>query len=226
MPPAAKPRACRAARFAIPPGGGAAWNRAPWQGVEAVTLDHFMGDRPEHMPRVEARVGYDPQALHVIFRVQDRWVRAVTDALHGPVCQDSCVEFFFTPGEDVKAGYFNLEVNCGGTLLLHYQRIPRTNPQPLSAELCAQITVAHTLPGRIEPELQTPVTWCVACRLPLAVLKGFMPVAEPAPGVAWRANFYKCADATSHPHWLTWAKVDRPRPDFHVPECFGTLMFE
>ena len=23
----------------------------------------------------------------------------------------------------------------------------------------------------------------------------------PAPGVVWPANFYKCADASSHPHW-------------------------
>jgi hypothetical protein len=40
------------------------------------------------------------------------------------------------------------------------------------------------------------------------------------------ANFYKCADQTSHPHWLTWASVDYPQPKFHLPEFFGRLVFE
>lgn len=33
-------------------------------------------------------------------------------------------------------------------------------------------------------------------------------------------------DNTSHPHWLTWAPVHSPRPDFHTPRSFGTLEFE
>jgi hypothetical protein len=48
---------------------------------------------------------------------------------------------------------------------------------------------------------------------------------KPAPGVKWRANLYKCADATSHPHWLTWSKVDYNRPNFHLPDYFGELEF-
>ena len=216
----------RVARFVVPPKIDAAWDKAPWSGVESASLDCFMGDKPEHAPRVRVRVGYDPLAVYVIFHVQDRWVRAVTDALHGPVCTDSCVEFFFTPGEDVGAGYFNLEMNCGGVMLLHYQKIPRRDHRPLAAELCAKIGIAHSLPRRVEPEMAEPVTWSVEYRLPLAILSGFMPVAQPGPGVVWRANFFKCADDTSHPHWLTWNKVERPRPDFHVPEYFGRLVFE
>ena len=42
----------------------------------------------------------------------------------------------------------------------------------------------------------------------------------------WRANFYKCADRTSHPHCLTWAPVDFPVPNFHLPRSFGVLEFE
>ena len=47
----------------------------------------------------------------------------------------------------------------------------------------------------------------------------------PEPGVGWRANLYKCADDSSHPHWLTWAHVDNPTPDFHLREFFGILRF-
>ena len=60
----------------------------------------------------------------------------------------------------------------------------------------------------------------------MQILSTYAPVTAPGPGVAWRANFYKCADASSHPHWLTWAPVDWPQPDFHRKEFFGTLVFE
>ena len=58
------------------------------------------------------------------------------------------------------------------------------------------------------------------------ILEKYAQVTHPQPGGIWRANFYKCADKTSHPHWLTWSVVDKPRPDFHVPQFFGILEFE
>ena len=40
-----------------------------------------------------------------------------------------------------------------------------------------------------------------------------------------RANFYKCADKSAHPHFLAWNRVDTPAPDFHRPDFFGELTF-
>ena len=80
-------------------------------------------------------------------------------------------------------------------------------------------------PSRIEPELMEPTTWEVGYRVPWKMLQAYAPVVPPAPGALWRANFYKCADASSHPHWLTWAPVRLPQPDFHRKEFFGFLEF-
>ena len=77
----------------------------------------------------------------------------------------------------------------------------------------------------MEPEIAEPTTWCVEFRIPLSLLEGQTTVTKPGPGVSWRANFYKCGDKTSHPHWLTWAPVGFPKPHFHLPEFFGTLEF-
>ena len=49
---------------------------------------------------------------------------------------------------------------------------------------------------------------------------------KAGPGVTWRANFYKCADHTSHPHWLSWSVIGSGKFEFHVPEYFGTLEFK
>lgn len=203
----------------------ARWNRPPWSAIPALTVDHPAGDKPDHFPRVQARLGYDADAVYVIFRVEDRYVRAVARRHQDSVYKDSCVEFFFVPGKDVANGYFNVEMNCGGIMLFHFQKQPRKDQVQVAPEDLAQMTVAHSMPDRVEPEVQDNVTWTVEYRLPFDILGHYRAAARPAPGTIWRANFYKCGDQTSHPHWLTWSPIRRTPPDFHVPEDFGVLEF-
>ena len=80
------------------------WDKAVWQGVDSLELTHYMGDKPEHFPRVQAKLLYDDESIYVIFRVDDQYVRAVAEQNQDPVCRDSCVEFFFAPGVDLEAG--------------------------------------------------------------------------------------------------------------------------
>ena len=40
-----------------------------------------------------------------------------------------------------------------------------------------------------------------------------------------RGNIYKCGDRTAHPHYLSWAPIGTPSPDFHRPEYFGEVLF-
>jgi len=202
------------------------WDKPAYHAVEPLRLSHFMGERPEHVPVVQAKLLYDRDALYVMFQVADRYVRAVARAHQDAVCRDSCVEFFFTPGEDLAVGYFNLEMNCGGTVLFHHQVVPRQGSVEIDAADVARIDIAHSLPRIVDPEIAKPVSWTVEYRLPVDILgKYAASVQRPAPGVRWRGNFYKCADATSHPHWLTWSPVDYPRPDFHRPMSFGMIEF-
>jgi hypothetical protein len=206
----------------------AKWDGEFWSTVKPLELQHYMGERPAHFPKVQAKLVYDDHALFVMFRVQDRFVRAVAQQHQDAVYRDSCVEFFFTPQTDSALGYFNLEMNCGGTMLLYHQRAPGQDSVHFSESDLAQIDVKHSLPKIVDPEITEPTEWTVAYRLPVKMLNSYFPaeVQQPAPGVAWRANFYKCADETSHPHWLTWSPVAFDRPDFHRPQSFGRLEFQ
>jgi hypothetical protein len=201
------------------------WDSGDWKEVAPLDLTYYMGEKPIHIPKTQAKLMYDSNALYVIFRVEDKYIRAI-DGHQGNVCRDSCVEFFFTPSEDMETGYFNLETNCGGTMLFHHQRVPRENPTVVAEEDCRRIEIFHSLPKKIETEIHVPTVWTIFYRMPFDILEKYSKVAKPQRGVVWRANFYKCADATSHPHWLTWSKVNRPKPDFHVPECFGRIEFK
>ncbi|OGR15547.1 MAG: diguanylate cyclase [Desulfobacula sp. GWF2_41_7] len=204
----------------------AGWDVPPWNEIPALSLDGYMGSRPDHFPRTEVKLIFDDEFLFVMFRVNDRYVRATAEDHQDNVFEDSCVEFFFTPRTDVSKGYFNLEMNCGGTMLFHFQTERGKNRVVIPREECEKITCVHSLPRLVDPKIQEPVIWTVAYRLPIALLKEYTKMIPPAAGVQWRANFYKCGDKTSHPHWLTWSPVIAPKPDFHRPEFFGILEFE
>ncbi|MDI6774344.1 MAG: carbohydrate-binding family 9-like protein [Verrucomicrobiota bacterium] len=212
-------------RLSKPPVIDADWDKAPWDSITPLSVENAFGVEPEHRPRTQARVGYDHEAVYVIFRVEDRYVRAVAAKRQDPVYKDSCVEFFFVPGRDLSRGYFNLEMNAGGFMLFHFQAAPKQNVATVSEPDCAQVRIAHSLPQRVEPEIVAPVVWTVECRIPVGILPRYTRVNRPAPGAVWRVNFYKCGDETSHPHWLTWSPVPKSPLGFHFPQAFGELEF-
>ena len=203
------------------------WEKPQWQQIEPVRLGFYMGDEPEHIPGVEAKVAYDSDNIYVIFRVDDNYIKAVAENHQDPVCRDSCVEFFFTPNSDISTGYMNMETNCCGKILLFQQMERGVGLVKVAAEDLDKIEIAHSLPyEQILDEIQEPTVWTLEYRLPISMIEKYMPVEKPASGVEWKGNFYKCADKTSKPHWLTWSFVNMPKPDFHRPEFFGTLTFE
>jgi len=202
------------------------WNKPEWSKIPAQKLGYFMGEKPEHFPNTQFKVAYDNENIYVIFKVEDQYVRAVGKGYQASVYRDSCVEFFFTPDEDTSKGYFNLETNCGGTILMYHQISRGLNPKPLAEEDLDKIQIAHSLPKLIEEEITAPTEWTLEYKLPISILQKYTDVKKPASGVTWKANFYKCGDQTSHPHWLTWSFVDKPIPDFHRPDFFGTIKFE
>lgn len=202
------------------------WDKAAWSNIQAEKLGYFMGEKPEHSPDTQFKVAYDDKYVYVIFKVEDQYIRAVGKGYQSSVCWDSCVEFFFTPSEDISKGYFNLETNCGGTMLMYHQIVGGQDIRPLANEELDQIQIAHSLPEIIQEEITEPTTWTLEYKLPISILQKYSDLIKPELGVKWKANFYKCGDKTSHPHWLTWSFVDKPKPDFHRPDFFGTLEFK
>ena len=213
-------------RLAEPFSPDADWDKPAWRNIPALELNHYMGDLPTHRPKTQAKLAYDDRHVYVIFHVQDQYVRAVAQNYQENVCRDSCVEFFFSPNADVTAGYFNVEINCGATMLLYHQTGRGENIREVDPAHGQQFQIASTLPKIIDPEITEPTVWTLEYRFPTGMLENYCPVTQPAPGVTWRANLYKCADHTSQPHWLTWAKIDLPQPDFHQPAYFATLTFK
>ncbi len=203
------------------------WDKPQWQDIEPLDIALHMGEKPQHFPDVQAKIAYDRDNIYVIFRVDDNYIKASALNHQTRVSSDSCVEFFFTPSDDISTGYMNLETNCLGKMLFRFQEKRGVGGVLVREEDIAGIEIAHSLPyDIITEEIQTPTVCTIEYRLPLAVVENYISVNRPSSGVKWRANLYKCADETSRPHWLTWSFIPSDRPQFHLPEYFGTLVFE
>jgi hypothetical protein len=195
--------------------------------AEVGRLGQVRPESSDHRPETTFRVLHDGTNLYVRFDVKDRYVRSVQTAYQAPVCTDSCVEFFVRP--KAGKGYLNFEVNAGGTLLVSYVEDPTRTPEGLKR--CTllpetwgrQVVIRSSLPAVVEPEIAEPLAWHVKYQVPFALLEAFVGEAGRG-GAVWRANFYKCGDKTSHPHWLSWSPV--PALNFHLPESFGELALE
>lgn len=201
----------------------------PHDGGDWLTLDHFHPRGSDHRPGVRARLWHDSDRnLLLRFEVEDRYVRSVCRAYQDPVCTDSCVEFFVQPKPD--RGYLNFEMNAGGTLLLHHVTDPTTGPhgfrgcEPVPWELGRKVRIASSLPAVVDPEITEPVTWWLEAVIPVEILETFVGPLGPLSGHSWRANFYKCGDRTSHPHWAMWSPIGEVL-SFHQPAFFGQLEF-
>ena len=207
----------------------AGWESADWQGADIVKIENFRPESSDHRPVVQAKVLHDNEFIYILFDVQDKYVRCVHTGYQSSVCRDSCVEFFCQPAGCVD--YLNFEFACGGSFLIHHVTDPtRTDKgfkdaEKLNLEDAGQIRVHTTMPFVVEPEITEDTHWNLASRIPLSLFTKYCK--EPkgdVSGSTWRANFYKCADATSHPHWASWQPVEVL--NFHLPQCFGEVVFE
>ena len=127
-----------------------AWGRAP-----ALVVGHFHPTSSDHRPRTEVKLVHSGDALHVLFRVDDRYVRSIHTDFESDTYKDSCVELFMQP--EGRVGYFALEVNCGGAFSLRYIEDPRRTPNrfvkwtAVSADDAARVRIAHSMPAVVEP---------------------------------------------------------------------------
>ncbi len=202
------------------------WNAGQWARANVLRLGYYMGKKPEHIPRVQAKMLYDNDYIYVFFKSNDQYVRSVATKYHGKVWEDSCAEFFFNPNYDIDNVFMNLEMNCGGTFLFCYHDETKKTERYVDIDDCKKIEVVHSMPSVVDPEITEPTTWTLCYKVPFDVIGKYSDMVRPKSGVKWKANLYNCADKTSHPHWLTWSYVDNPFPSFHLPAYFGVLNFE
>jgi hypothetical protein len=202
------------------------WNKDVWNQTTSLEIANDNKWEMNYKPKTEVNLLYDDSFIYLIYRIEDQFVKCVTDKINGPVWRDGCVEFFFSPNVKEPDKYFNLEINCGGTALMSYKKIPKVEKISVSEDDIKQIKIFSSMPGIIEKEITEPVTWVLELALPIKILQNYSDISLPRTGIKWKANFYKCAENNSHPHWLSWTEINSDKPNYHQPLFFGEIEFE
>jgi len=223
-------RSYNVCRVAAPVPLGADWDAPEWRAAATVQVDQFHPASSAHLPHTQARLVYDARALYGIFSVEDCYVRCVHMGFQTDVYEDACVEFFVQP--KAGKGYFNFEMNACGQLLCGYVEDPTRLPdgdlmksERLPETLGSLIEIHGAFSAPLPDEIPHPIEWRLAFRIPLDVMEHYVgPLGDPR-GQVWRANFNKCAENNSRPHWATWSSIGEAL-NFHQPDKFGHLTFE
>lgn len=200
-----------------------------WRSSPVAEISHFHHRSSDFRPKTQVRMAHSGDALHVLFTVDDRYVLSRQTRLHSSVCTDSCVELFIRPKPG--RGYFNIEINAGGTLLMYFVEDPTRTPTGLRKfsvvpqPLCERIEIHSSLPKVIDPEITTPVKWMLRYSVPVSVFEHFLGNLGSLNKQQWTGNLYKCADHSSHPHWASWSPIGEEL-NFHRPDFFAPIVFQ
>lgn len=182
---------------------------------EGLKVDVGIADWPltfPYTPSVTATLAHDGNMLFCFFSVCERHLRVATLSDNGPVWEDSCVELFVADADGRH--YYNFEANAAGVALAS-RRVSRTECVHFSPEQMRRILRVSSLPMELADRRDDGggVEWTLLLGIPFDLF------ATGKPDVL-RINIYKCGDKTETPHFLSWAPVDTPAPDFHRPEFF------
>lgn len=190
--------------------------------TELQAIDIVNWETHPYRPQVHFRIAHSANQIWLKFYVKEGHILAKRTATNSATHKDSCVEFFMDPKGD--GNYYNFEFNCIGVTHLAYgpDRKQRMFVDPKRIE--EGILVESSLGNEPFEEQEGGHEWEMTLVLPASLMVHHEGLRLK--GLQAQANFYKCADDTAAPHFLSWNPVGTPRPDFHQPSFFGTLIFE
>lgn len=186
-----------------------------WNKIPKLKVDNHLW-LPSEQIQMTAQIAYDQEALYVHMVAVEPDIRAEYRGVMCPVCEDSCMEFFFCPSpEDDR--YVNIEINpnCATHIGVGSCRADSVRVIPKDEDALLQKQAMRTADG-----------WEVIYQVPVFFLRSLFPGYALESGTVIRANCYKCGDQTEKPHYLSWNPVVNPTPDFHRSCDFGTMILE
>lgn len=189
----------------------------PYHSIECVNWPKEYPDKPE----VKFRIAYTDDSILLEYLVSEKTARAAARYDGDNVWEDSCCEFFLQPKDSDY--YFNLECNCAGTLLIAKGKT-RADRELLPADAMSRVQRFSTLSQKQGSTRFEEISVSSPWRLSLVIPYEIFGITDLT-GAIHHANFYKCGDSLSTPHFLSWTPIDTPAPNFHQPSSFAPLYF-
>jgi hypothetical protein len=182
-------------------------------------IDNAPWDDTGELPQVFFSLAYNQQGIYLKYSVEEKYMLARYKKINDPVYKDSCVEFFIAFADD--QAYYNFEFNSIGTALGGYGE-GKNDRLILPIETVKTINIFSAIAHQ---NTETGLyNWELGLFFPSDVF--MYHAVSNLTGQTCRVNLYKCGDELPEPHFLSWAPIKHPYPEFHLPEQFGLVVFE
>lgn len=170
-------------------------------------------------PEVCFRIAHNGDNLFLQYSVHENEILGVVTEDNGKVWTDSCVEFFVSFDD---AHYYNTEATCTSRVLLGYRKYGEHAEHGSIDVLKSIQRLASLGVNKIEKQ-EGDFNWNLTLIIPRSTY--WKSSIKTFDGIKAKGNFYKCGDNLSTPHFVSWNKIDTPKPSFHQPSFFGELEF-
>ena len=184
-----------------------------WENAPLIQFAHDWQGKNEDSERItEARLLWTRAALYVRFLARYRSLTVFADAepngRRDQLWERDVAEVFLQPVGLEGRHYKEFEVSPNGFWI--DLDIAPGEKRDLKSGLKQRVRVG-----------EKSKTWKAELALPMKCLTERFDPSEP-----WRVNFYRVEGPREPRFYSAWRPTGTPAPNFHVPESFGTLVFE
>ena len=182
-----------------------AWDNANVAEVTRVNWSKF-----PYAPNTTAKILYNDYGIYVQMQTDEEEILAKRTKQNSDVSNDSCMEFFFRPNEN-DPHYLNLEFNPFGTMYFGYRtdRYNYENPDVNNRFFDMESYVEEG-------------NWILQYFVPFSFIDSLCGGHTKK----MYGNLFKVGVETAVKHYVTYAPINTPEPDFHRPESFVEFILE
>jgi alpha-galactosidase len=187
--------------------------KVAWNAAQEIRFDHdWQGKNQDTGRETEVRVLWSTEALYLRFVARYRTITVFEDAepsgRREELWNRDVAEAFLEPPGSPPRCYREFEVSPNGFWI--DLDIAPGNKKNLQSGLRRRVCVD-----------ERERMWTAELMVPMTSL-----TARFAPKYPWRVNFFRVEGASEPRFYSAWRPTGTPVPNFHVPETFGTLVFE
>lgn len=193
-----------------------------WDKIESLRIEDFPWFVSGEKQGTEVKVVKCGYNLLLKVQCEDSHISSSVTEINGQVCNDSCFEFFFTPEDELGGKYFNLEINCCGCILMSY-RERKGMKNYCTKEQADRIDIESTVKSSTKEVDHADNGWGLQVKIPVDLLEEMK--GEKIHFDTWYGNFYRCGGAVD-PQYGVWNHIEWDKPNYHLPEQFGKIIFK
>jgi alpha-galactosidase len=186
---------------------------AAWEGAPAIRFrSDWQGKNADPERETEVRLLWSREALYLRFAARFRGISVFADAepngRRDKLWDRDVAEVFLQPSGSSGIGYKEFEVSPNGFWI------------DLDIAPGKKRDLESGLKRRVSVDEKRKI-WTAELILPMKSLtEDFDPAKE------WRVNFFRVEGASEPRFYSAWRPTGTAVPNFHVPDAFGTLIFE